>query len=200
LARQSFDLAEKYRLPVIILVDKNLCESDQSCKVFDTNFSGGASRQGLRPGDGAFFITNSNEHDATGFSSDKAYDHISQTRRRVQKLVDCEKEDLPAPVLYGPAKATITIVSWGSNKGAILEALKSLPHANYLHLTWLNPFPRDSVVRILSQSERVVSIEANYSGQLANLIQEKTGLGIVSRFLKYDGRPIYPEEIVEWCL
>jgi 2-oxoglutarate ferredoxin oxidoreductase subunit alpha len=200
LARQSFDLAEKYRLPVIILVDKNLCESDQSCKVFDTNFSGGASRQGLRPGDGAFFITNSNEHDATGFSSDKAYDHISQTRRRMQKLVDCEKEDLPAPVLYGPAKATITIVSWGSNKGAILEALKSLPHANYLHLTWLNPFPRDSVVRILSQSERVVSIEANYSGQLANLIQEKTGLGIVSRFLKYDGRPIYPEEIVEWCL
>ena len=42
-----------------------------------------------------------------------------------------------------------------------------------------------------------MDIECNFSGQMANLIQEKTGIDIKDRFLKYDGRIIYPEEIIE---
>jgi len=40
-------------------------------------------------------------------------------------------------------------------------------------------------------------VEQNASGQLAALIREHTGLKIGEKILKYDGRPFYPEEIVE---
>lgn len=202
LTRQAFDLAEKYRTPVIVLVDKNLCESDQSIVILSEAQDTSPVVQGdnlIRrlPGKGEFFIANSDEHDEIGYSTDDGGNHVAQMQKRMQKLMTCEQEDMAPPTLYGPAKAKTTIVSWGSNKGAILEALKSLPDTNFLHLTWLNPFPSETVKKILSTSQRIIDIEANYSGQLANLIREKTGIEITERLLKYDGRPIYQEEIID---
>jgi pyruvate/2-oxoacid:ferredoxin oxidoreductase alpha subunit len=39
-------------------------------------------------------------------------------------------------------------------------------------------------------------IEANYSGQLGRVIRAETGIDFPHRFLKYDGEPFYPMEIV----
>lgn len=198
LTRLALNLAEKYRTPVIVLVDKNLCESDQSVLL---DLSKDVWEVGKRrcPGTGEYFIANSDEHTEVGYSSDDSANRVKQMEQRMNKLSICEKEDLPAPELYGPEAAKTTIVSWGSNKGAILEALKSLPETNFLHLTWLSPFPIEAVKKILSSANRIVDVEANYSGQLANLIREKTGIEITERLLKYDGRPIYPAEIVRKC-
>ena len=52
------------------------------------------------------------------------------------------------------------------------------------------------VTKILRQAKKVLNIEANYTGQLGGLITEKTGLVLEHNFLKYDGRPFYPEEII----
>ncbi len=106
-------------------------------------------------------------------------------------------EDMEKPQLFGPETADLTIVSWGSNKGVILEALKSLPKANFLHITWLNPFPADEVRRVLGSAKNILDVECNYTGQLAALIAEKTGIEIKNKLLKYDGRPIFPEEIIK---
>ena len=40
-------------------------------------------------------------------------------------------------------------------------------------------------------------IEGNKTGQFEALIKEHTGLSIDHNFRKYNGRPFYPEEIVE---
>jgi len=61
----------------------------------------------------------------------------------------------------------------------------------------MNPFPADAVKTILEKAKKVVNIEYNYTGQLAGLIREKTGIEITDKLLKYDGRIFYPEEIVE---
>lgn len=217
LTQEALDLAEKYQIPVVLLVDKNLCESDQSFTLFDVPTEVGKGKRFISvasnyeryalaqdgvspralPGSGNFFITNSDEHDSVGYSSEIARDHIAQTRKRQKKLATCEKLDMPPPIIFGPAKADVTIVSWGSNKGAILEALKNFKNVNFLHLTWLSPFPTEAAASILSKSRHIVDVEANYGGQLASLIREKTGIEITDCFLKYDGRPFYPEEITE---
>jgi 2-oxoglutarate ferredoxin oxidoreductase subunit alpha len=113
----------------------------------------------------------------------------------MQKLVTCEVEDMEDPQLFGPVDADVTIVSWGSNKGSILAAIKDFPNVNFLHITWMSPFPTERVKNVLTSAKYITCMECNLTGQLANLIAEKTGIIIADKFLKIDGRPIYPEEI-----
>ncbi len=218
LTRHAFNLADKYQTPVVLLVDKHLCENYFSAAPFsDQNFSidRGAitlnpepdyaryalNKKGISPrtfpGIGNHFVANSDEHDETGYTNESSSNRLAQMNKRMDKLKTCEKEDMTAPKLYGPAEAELTIVAWGSTKGAILEALKECPHVNFLYFTWLNPFPVEAVASLLSRAKCILNIEANYSAQLAGLIKEKTGIAITHHFLKYDGRPFYPEEVIK---
>ena len=121
----------------------------------------------------------------------------SQMEKRNRKLEVCRHQDMPEPILYGAKDADVTIVSWGSNKGSIIDALRYYPNVNYLHLTWINPFPIETVKQVLGQAKYKLNIEQNYGAQMAGWIAEQTGIRILDNLLKYDGRPIYPEEIME---
>ncbi len=216
LTMEAFNLADVYQTPVVVMVDKHLCESHESIPRFKYNtykinrgsfafknqknyerYATSADGISLRipPGTGSHVIANSDEHNAAGYSNEESKNRLEQMQKRMQKLVTCEKKSMPQPALYGPADAELTIVSWGSNKGAILEALKNFSNVNFLHLTWLNPFPSAYVAKVLGTAKRILNIECNYSAQMSNYIAEKTGIRIEQNLLKYDGRPIYPEEI-----
>ena len=121
-------------------------------------------------------------------------------QRRMQKLEQIQKE-LPAPVIYGPAKAKITIIGWGSNSGAIQEAINRLnsegKDMNYLSIKYLCPFQTEEIKSLLSQGQKLILIENNYSGQLAGLIREKTGIEIKNQILRYDGRAFTVDEIYQ---
>jgi 2-oxoglutarate ferredoxin oxidoreductase subunit alpha len=215
---QAFNLADKYQTPVILLIDKNICEDDQSYPVFDISGykvyrgklnrdynpdyaryfpeSDGVSTRSI-PGSGNFFIGSSYAHDKLGFDTEEIKDVDEQQTKRMKKLETCRNEDMPVPQLFGPADAEITIVSWGSNKGNILHVLKDFPRANFLYLTWMSPFASTSVKEILSKAKHVVDIEANSTAQMAQLVKEETGFEITDKLLKNDGRPIFPEEIAD---
>ncbi|OGL59727.1 hypothetical protein A3H10_03165 [Candidatus Uhrbacteria bacterium RIFCSPLOWO2_12_FULL_46_10] len=218
LTMQAFNLADKYQTPVALLIDKNICENDQSFPFFDISSYRidrgkfitkkqdayqryAPTKDGISvrtvPGSGNHFIANSDEHDLIGYSTEEISDRNVQMEKRMLKLKTCAGQDMPAPIIFGPAKADLTIVSWGSNKGSILEAIKNYKNVNFLHLTWLSPFPTEVVKKILSRAKKVIDIEANYSAQLRGLIKEQTGLEIKDTLLKYDGRPFSPEEIRE---
>ena len=216
LTMKALNLAEKYQTPVVVLIDKNICDGDQSYPLFDISkfaldrgkltrdkkenykryeiSDDGISVRSI-PGVGNYFITNSDEHDEEGFSAEESEIAITQQEKRARKLVTCREEDMEKPVLVGPENADATIVSWGSNKGSILTTLNDFPNVNFLHITWMNPFPTEAVKSILSKAKYLLDIECNTTGQLAALIAEKTGVMILDKFLKYDGRPFYPEEI-----
>ena len=218
LTMQAFNLADKHQTPVIVLVDKNICEHDQSMPVFDIKnyeidrgkftakkeagferYKLSADGISLRsvPGSGNFFIANSYEHTVMGHDSEESEDINNQMRKRMAKLATCAKNEDTSPKLYGPQDAEITIVSWGSNKGSILQTLKDFPNVNFLHIVWMSPFPSEAVRKILEKSRHIVNIECNYSAALGGLIKENTGIEITDNLLKYDGRPIFPEEISE---
>ena len=46
-------------------------------------------------------------------------------------------------------------------------------------------------------AKRVINVEQNATGQLAGLIRESSGITCDGSILKYDGRQITAEEIVE---
>lgn len=213
----AFNLADTYQTPVVVLVDKHICECSISLPPFDVSsyvidrgkltfdqIDGFAryapSEDGISvrsiPGSGNHFIANSDEHNEHGYSSEGAANRVDQMNKRMSKLVACANHDMPLPQVFGPSNAPITIVSWGSNKGAILEAMRQLPQVNYLHLTWMNPFPAQAVQELLQGAQYLVCIENSYSAQLRGLIREHTGILILDTLQKYDGRPFYPEEII----
>jgi len=211
----ALNLAEKYQTPVVVLIDKNVCENDQSFPIFDISDykldrgkftmekvegyerykleDDGISLRSI-PGVGNFFISNSDEHTEIGYDDETVENRNAQMQKRMKKLETCAKEDMPKPQLFGPKKADLTFVSWGSNKGSILQAIKG-KKANYLHLTWANPFPAEEVAEVLNNATYVVNVECNFTAQMGGLIAEKTGIRIKDNLLKYDGRPLYVEEI-----
>jgi len=95
--------------------------------------------------------------------------------------------------------AELTVLGWGSTKGTILDALKTLDaqgkKVNFLQCRLMKPFPADAVAAILRAAKRIVSVEENYSGQLAQLVQEQTGVMISERINKFDGRPFSEDEM-----
>lgn len=213
---EAFNLADQYQTPVVVMIDKHLCESHGTFKPFEyshyllnrgkyttakqKNYERYAlSDDGVSlrapAGSGNHVIANSDEHTPEGYSSESAENRIEQMNKRMQKLITCQKKSMPKPTLYGPSNADLTIVSWGSNKGAILDVLADFPNVNFLHVTWMNPFPAEDVKGILSKAKNILSIEGNYTGQFTGLVAEHTGIQIMSTLCKYDGRPIYPEEI-----
>jgi len=218
LTRKAFELADKYQTPVVLLIDKNICENEQSFPFFTTDTykidraglitkekedykrfeitENGISERSI-PGVGNFFIANSDEHNEEGYSTEDSAVRNAMVEKRMRKLTTCEKEDMEAPVIYGPEDAPISIISWGSSKGSILEALKNTKNVNFLDVAWMNPFPAEQLEKMVEKSKYVVVIECNYSGQLERLIREKTNILVNYSIRNYDGRPIYPEEILE---
>jgi len=218
LTMQAFNLADKYQTPVVLIIDKNICENSQSFPLYD--FAGykvdrgrfstekvenykryeltadGISQRTV-PGAGNFFVANSDEHDEEGYSTEDPEIRIKMMEKRMNKLKVCKEQDMQKPQLYGPENADVTIVSWGSNKGTILQALKELENVNYVHINWLSPFPSEALSEMLSKSKYILNVECNYTGQMAKLIRENTQIKIDENFLKYDGRQIFPEEIID---
>jgi 2-oxoglutarate/2-oxoacid ferredoxin oxidoreductase subunit alpha len=116
--------------------------------------------------------------------------------KRAQKLALAAQE-IPAGEklqLYGAPDASLTIVSWGSNKGAILEALQRLAvdgiAACLVQIRLLWSFPTAEILPWLEVATPLVVVELNYSGQLAQLLREQTGRASDYLVLKYNGRPM----------
>jgi 2-oxoglutarate ferredoxin oxidoreductase subunit alpha len=64
--------------------------------------------------------------------------------------------------------------------------------------TDLWPFPAEKVKPLFSvKTKSVWMVEQNSSAQLGCMIRRQTGVAWTHSLLKYDGRPFYPQEIVD---
>jgi 2-oxoglutarate ferredoxin oxidoreductase subunit alpha len=221
----AFNYAEKYQMPVIHLIDKALANSTRSYKMFDTSRvkiergqllfdlektteykrfefteSGISLRIPLGTPNTVFWNTG-DEHDELGHVSEEPRNRTRMMEKRMKKL---ELADREIPVkerinFFGNPEAPVTIVSWGSPKGAILDAVDRLNQegrkVNFLQIRMVQPLPKEYVFEVLSKTEKRVDVEMNYSGQLASTIREQTGVVMDHYVLKYSGRPISSDEI-----
>jgi len=224
---EAFNLAEKYQLPVIIISDKFLAETFFSCERFDekkvkidrgkiiedlpilepnTRYKRYAlSKDGVSPRvfpgtPNGMHVGTSYTHDETGFSTESFIMRTKQVDKRASKIKGLLK-DLPAPKLYGPKKADVTLICWGSHKLPALDSLKLLEDAgvkaNVLHFSFLFPLNKEKVAKALSGSGKTVMLENNSTGQFAGVLKEYCDFEPDFLLLKYDGRQFFAEQIAE---
>ena len=227
---RAFNYSEKYQTPVIHMVDKALANSDATMPMYDVNrvkierglFVKGpltgvengefnrfqATANGISPRPpvgtkGAVYWHTGDEHDAHGHISEDPTNRDLMMEKRMGKL-DVADREIPIEEranFFGPEKADVTLVSWGSTKGAILDAMGWLKEdgisVNFLQIRLIHPFPTAYVTKILSKAKKVVGVEMNYTAQLTGIIRERTCIPVEQLVVKYNGRPMSCEEIYD---
>jgi 2-oxoglutarate ferredoxin oxidoreductase subunit alpha len=226
----SLNLAERYQMPVIHLVDKALANNSGTIAVpdlgdlrIDRGFvaNGGSlyspehpyKRFDLGKGpispravigqSGTIFWNTGDEHDEFGHITEDPGLRNMMMEKREAKLTIAAKE-IPEAMkfhYFGPSSADTVLVSWGSTKGPILDALDQLHRekasVGFLQLRLLNPLATEAVMEYLAPAKRRVDIEMNFGGQLGGFIRERTGVECTHQILKYNGRPMSCTEVYD---
>lgn len=182
--------------------DVNRLSQDGMFKRFAFSESGVSTRTypGMR--NGIYWMTG-DEHDELGHIDESSANRVKMQDKRMKKLETASREIPESEQIrfFGDPKADITLVTWGSPKGPILDALPKLKkegvNANLLQVHVIWPFPSEPVTKILKNAGTVINVEMNYTAQLASLIRRETGIKIEYNILKYNGRPISETEIFD---
>lgn len=213
LIQKAFNLAEKYQIPVILLTEKQITESlftvtklpnnipvrryladmTYRYKITDT----GISPRKIPTFDKDPYLSTSDEHNEKGQSTEKSEEITKMTEKRMRKLKTLEKE-LPQPELYNPYKSETIIVGWGSVKNTLLDLISQGEKIGYLHYEYLYPLKTELLNTLIKRGKKIIIAENNQTGQLAQSLKEKIGYPFKKRILKYDGRPFFVEDILEY--
>ncbi len=226
---RAFNLADKYQTPVFILTDAYLANSLVTLEKDEIDFKSieidrgkllsdealnnlkepykryaltddGISPRALPGHPHAIFNASTNEHTEFGIITEDAELRTRMQLKRMRKL-ELAEGDMEAPQYYGPEKAKVTFICWGSTLQPALEAMNQLNEkqpnqVNVLHLVDIWPFPVQKAQPLLEKANELIAVEGNSTGQLADLIRMKTGILVNRRILKFDGRPFSPEFII----
>ncbi len=227
LTAKAFDLSEKHQVPAIVMADQYLCDSlFWSDAAFDTAgeatrtivedkdmkdpaayrryavTESGVSPRALPCRGKALVTACSEEHDEDGHLTEEIEERIKMTDKRNGKSAQMEKEMDGPDVRH--AGSEVLLVGWGTARGAIAEAVALLRDDGHdvgcVCFSELWPFPKDAAARALEGAGRFVMVEQNTTAQLGRVIRMETGLAAAGAVLKYDGRPLYPNDIVRGVL
>lgn len=218
-----FNYADIYQIPVIHMMDKFLSSSVVTCKKFDPGkitinrgkllekIDGEYKRfaftdDGISPRsrlglDNGIFWNTGDESDEYGHITEDPQIRIKMMDKRMSRL-DLILKQIPNDeqvVSFGVHE--FTIISWGSTKGPILDALSMLKKdgidIGFLQIKLLHPFPGEYVKSLLSDAKTIIDIEANHSGQLGKIFQQNIARDVDYYILKYTGRGMTSTEIYD---
>ncbi len=188
LTSQAFYFSQKFKIPVIILSDKHLAESfytSEEKPIITTSKKSTSLRR-----------YNSYEMDEFGSATENPEKIKKNVIQRIKTGNDIEKEaeNFEQYFVYGKENSRNVIVSFGSTKGAILDAIKELD-CSFIQVLYLQPFQKD--IKEHLKNKNVILIENNATGQLGRLIAEKiqTVIPDSNKILRYDGRPFLADEL-----
>jgi 2-oxoglutarate ferredoxin oxidoreductase subunit alpha len=222
---KAFNLAERYQVPVIHLLDKFLANSMVTMPLPDLSsiriergdmvknpgesYKRFSLSKTLSPravlGSKAIIEHSGAEHDESGHTNEDPVNRRMMYEKRLKKLelTDLEIPDESRAVYYGPEKSDYLLVGWGYAKMVALDALEELGkqgyRGSYLHIKMFSPFPARYVKSIINgfPQERVISLEHNYQAQASMIVSLYTITEINRSIVKYTGRPMYLDEVVE---
>ncbi len=221
---EAFNLADIYQTPVIILADKMVLESHSTVEIFDltkipidrgkliTNpgkevktyhryqlTASGISPRAIPGMRGHVFAANSDEHDEAGQSTEDGKLRIQMTQKRFKKLSLLTSKTQPFRPI-NPQKGKLKIISFGSNKGAILDALELVgdkSNYSFLSMDKLNPINIKSLTNYLKDGKNTIVVENNYTGQLESYLTKLTGVQPKYRIRRFDGRPFLARDLAK---
>ena len=143
------------------------------------------------------------EHTQYGRVTEDPVIREQQMEKRMRKLETAARE-IPVDEklrVYGDPAAEFTILSWGSNKGAIVESIERLAEeglaARLVQVRLMSPFPVPELQEVLASARPLIGVEANFSGQLAQVLRQHTGIACDKLVVKYNGRPMAGRRLYE---
>lgn len=224
---KAFDLADIYQMPVIVMSDMLLSESHKSICSDDVekhiaqykpnrgkiieNPEGGTYKRyeitndGISPrlipgAKGAYYQANSYEHLEDSHTTESAEERIKQVDKRARKWKTYLENDFALPEIIGDiTQAKTVLVGWGSTLGVAKEAVKQAgDQLAYVHFSSVYPLHKTKINSLLSPlADKMILIENNSTAQFGQLLQMETGILIERKLLRYDGRAITVEQILQ---
>jgi len=211
--RLAIATAHKYQSPVIILTDQYLQDMETN---YDPPEEAGPVDRHIQadPGDGyerykvtpsgvspravpggrAKVVCDSDEHTADGHITEDIDAHMTQQDKRLRKAKGLAAESLPPEMYPRQAdQAETLLMAWGSTYGPCREAVdlinKSGGSAAMLHFGQVWPLNVWKARKAIAGSKRVVSVEANQTGQFASLLHQQGLDDKIELVTRYDGLP-----------
>jgi 2-oxoglutarate ferredoxin oxidoreductase subunit alpha len=183
------------------VVDENEVESwlDEQGR-FQPHFStaDGVSPRAF-PGttDGAHMTTGL-EHDGLGRRTEEEMVRVEQVDKRNRKVETATEHEEWDYREFGDPGADTLVVSWGSNEGAMREALELLEaeghDIRFISVPYL--FPRPDLSEEVEAAEEVIVVECNATGQFADVLEHDV-LERVQRVNKYTGVRYKADELAQ---
>ncbi|PSP66950.1 2-oxoacid:acceptor oxidoreductase subunit alpha [Halobacteriales archaeon QH_8_67_27] len=145
--------------------------------------------------DGAHMTTGL-EHDELGRRTEDEQVRIEQVDKRTQKVRTAREEEDWDYREFGDPEADTLVISWGSNEGAMREALGFLDDrghdVRFISVPYI--FPRPDLSEEIAAVDDVIVVECNATGQFADVIEHDV-LKRVQRVNKYDGVRFKADEL-----
>jgi 2-oxoglutarate ferredoxin oxidoreductase subunit alpha len=217
-----FNYTEIFQLPVIHMMDKFIASTVTTCKRFQSNKieinrgkllekiespdylrfahtdDGISPRSKLGLENGIFWNTG-DESDTQGHISEDPVTRVEMMDKRLSRFTQILENIPKDEQISSHSTGDFCVVSWGSTKGPILDALNMLKdegiNIGFVQIKLLHPFPKKTLEVLLKDCKKIINIEANQTAQLGSLIRENLLKDPDYYVLKYTGRAMTCDEI-----
>ena len=218
---KAFNFSEKYRIPVILLLDeivghmreKIYLPDEEDLGIWDRKKPEGIDPEEFNPyeftedhippmpdyGTGYRYHTTGLFHDKTGFPRGKSSDAKKLMDRMVAKI-DENRDDI---ILYDEDirdKDNIIVLGYGSTARSAISAVNQARQegidAGWIKLKTIWPFAGEKVKELAEQADKIIVPELN-KGQLIREVERyASGKAEIVGVNKYDGTLIKPNEVL----
>jgi len=211
----AFNLAEKYRVPVLLLTEEAIghlregMDVVKDIEILNRRKQAGAApfgteeRDGIPPmptfGEGAKVLVTGSTHDSNGFRrTDDPIVHDNLVSRLNEKIVN-NREKIINYDNYYLEDASVVIISYGFTARSSIFAVEALraegKKIGMIRLKTLWPFP-DSLKKHIGAKVNVLFIPEMNKGQVAGEVRKYVSCQVVT-FTQTNGQAIYPDAIME---
>ena len=167
LTNKAFEIAEQFQIPVIIMTDQYLADSewtldgldmtkvihsdhrlrDNELRKMESYNRHAEDESGISPlaipGESEHLVvTDSDEHNEEGHMIEDSETRINMMNRRLFKKLPPIQEHIAPPEFYGADEPDIVVVGWGSTYGVIKEIIDELgPDSKIAMLHFIEIYP-----------------------------------------------------------
>jgi 2-oxoglutarate/2-oxoacid ferredoxin oxidoreductase subunit alpha len=217
LARNAFELADRFQIPVFVMTDQYFADSVQIVEepipaqilsreyaLFDKTYRRyQLTETGVSPVtypglSEALIKVDSDEHDEEGKITEDPALRKRMVEKRLGKRELLRKIAIP-PTFYGGKDAEAVVICWGSNKLIVKEALDRLVSDGIsvaaLHFGQVYPLTTEMIAPYGLESKKLICVENNAGGQFAALLKRELNLNVDRLVLKYNGECFTVKEL-----
>lgn len=195
----AFNIAEEFQIPVIVLSDQlvaqrretidadalvhDVCERRLALPPDVENYrryaetDDGVSPMTIPGMPGGMYQTNGLEHDERGRPSAMYGVHERMNGKRYRKL-DAIARKYPLFRRYGPTRAKLGILCWGSSEGVVCEALERMndPRVAAFVPRMMAPLPAVELQAFVDACDDILVVELSFSAQFHRYLRTEIDL------------------------